>query len=329
MGLPKYVMDLNNGSYPTLRGLGITFSAFFVLTLAACGGSKPTPQATPTTPKQTTATATATTTTTAKAAPTGSDVTAPADSETSPPAEQVSETEDGAESTSDTPAKVTTAPTLKLTSAASEPKAMPSAFKEGVHYRRLTPTQPTNAPPGQVEIAEVFWYGCPHCFALESKLESWRKDSATEESAAQSDARRSKNKPSYVVFQRIPGAINEAALVHARVFYTAELLGKLETLHSLIFREVQLNGNPLNSMDKAKAFFAANGVSQADFDKVFTSFALESKLQNANMLLRRYRVSSVPFFVVNGKFTTDISSAGGEEQLFQLLNELAAREHVN
>jgi thiol:disulfide interchange protein DsbA len=82
-------------------------------------------------------------------------------------------------------------------------------------------------------------------------------------------------------------------------------------------------------MDKAKAFFTANGVAQADFDKVFTSFALESKLQNANMLLRRYRVTGVPFFVVNGKFTTDVPSAGGEEQLLQLLNELAAREHMN
>jgi thiol:disulfide interchange protein DsbA len=324
MGLPKHAMDLSNGSYPPFRGLWIAIWAFCAFALTACGRSEPTPQATPITPKQTTAP----TTTTVTPAPIGSDVTPQADSETSPP-EQVSETDDGAESTGDTPAKVTTAPTLKLTSAAPEPKAMSSAFKEGVHYRRLTPTQPTNAPPGHVEIAEVFWYGCPHCFALESKLESWQKTSATEENGAQSDARRSKNKPSYVVFQRIPGAINDEALMHARLFYTAELLGKLETLHSLIFREVQLNGNPLNSMDKAKAFFAANGVSQADFDKVFTSFALESKLQNANMLLRRYRVTSVPFFVVNGKFTTDVSSAGGEEQLFQLLNELAAREHVN
>jgi thiol:disulfide interchange protein DsbA len=206
---------------------------------------------------------------------------------------------------------------------------MSSPFKEGVHYRRLTPTQPTNAPPGQVEIVEIFSYGCPHCFALEPKLEGWRKEIATDDNAAHSDVHRSKNKPSFVLFQRIPAVTNDAALVQARVFYTAELLGKLETLHSLIFREIQLNGNPLNSMDKAKAFFTANGVAQADFDKVFTSFALESKLQNANMLLRRYRVSSVPFFVVNGKFTTDISSAGGEEQLFQLLNELAVREHTN
>jgi thiol:disulfide interchange protein DsbA len=160
-------------------------------------------------------------------------------------------------------------------------------------------------------------------------LEAWRKEIAIDENAAHSDAHRSKNKPSFVLFQRLPMVTNDAALVQARVFYTAELLGKLETLHSQIFREIQLNGNPLNSMDKAKAFFAANGVAQADFDKVFTSFALESKLQNANMLLRRYRVSSVPFFVVNGKFTTDVSSAGGEEQLFQLLNELAAREHAN
>jgi thiol:disulfide interchange protein DsbA len=45
------------------------------------------------------------------------------------------------------------------------------------------------------------------------------------------------------------------------------------------------------------------------------------------MLNKRYRVQGVPFFVVNGKYTTDVGSAGGEEQLIQLVNELAAREH--
>jgi thiol:disulfide interchange protein DsbA len=198
---------------------------------------------------------------------------------------------------------------------------MPSAFKEGVHYQRLLPTQPTSAPPGKVEVVEVFWYGCSLCFAIEPKLDAWRLTEAT--------AGEQKGKASYVVFQRLPSAINETALFHARVFYAAELLGKLETLHTQIFREIQLNGNPLNTMDRAKAFFAAHGVAQSDFDKVFASFALDSKLQNANMLVRRYRIAGVPTFVVNGKFTTDVTSAGGEDQLLQLLNELAAREHIN
>jgi thiol:disulfide interchange protein DsbA len=307
-------MGLTYTRTKSLRRVAVSLLALALIALAGCGNSEPTPPAKAAGPAKTTAAGATTQNTNVAAAPTETDATAPP--------EQVSETDDGAESTTDSPAVVATSPVLKLASAATpEPKTMPSAFKEGVHYQRLLPTQPTSAPPGKVEVVEVFWYGCPHCFALESKLEAWRLTEAT--------AGEQKGKPSYVVFQRLPSAINDTALFHARVFYAAELLGKLDTLHTQIFREIHLNGNPLNTMDKAKAFFTAHGVAQAEFDKVFESFALESKLQNANMLVRRYRITGVPTFVVNGKFTTDVASAGGEDQLLQLLNELAAREHIN
>lgn len=225
----------------------------------------------------------------------------------------------GVESIADAAGATTTAPTIKFSSTATpEPKAPPSMFKEGVHYLRLSPTQPTLVSPGQVEVVEAFWYGCPHCFALEPKLEAWRDSS---------EGAREKGRQSYVVLRRLPAGINDSAVVHARIFYAAEMLGKLEELHPLVFREIQLNGNPLNTMDKAKAFFAAHGVSKADFDKTFAKFEVESKLQSGQLMMRRYRLNSVPSFVVNGKFTTDVAMAGGEPQLFQLINELAAREH--
>jgi protein dithiol oxidoreductase (disulfide-forming) len=278
------------------------------LALAACNGTDPVP---PTAPAATPAQK-ATTQAAAIQQESASETATAESTETSAAPEQVTETDDGTESVTEAPPATTTGSGLKLAAASSEPKLTASAFKEGVHYRRLVPTQPISAPSGQVEVAEIFWYGCPHCFALDSKLENWRK-----------------SKPDYAMFVRIPGAINEAALFHGRIFYAAELLGKLDELHPAIFREIHLNGNALNTMDKAKAFFTANGVTPAAFDKAFASFKLESKVQNANLLLRRYRVTGVPYFVVNGKFTTDVESAGGEEPLLQLLNELAAREHVN
>ena len=68
-------------------------------------------------------------------------------------------------------------------------------------------------------------------------------------------------------------------------------------------------------------------MSAQDFQKAFSSFAVESKLQRADFLNRRYQVTSVPTFVVNGKYKTDVSSAGGEPQLFALIDELAKHEH--
>jgi thiol:disulfide interchange protein DsbA len=201
-------------------------------------------------------------------------------------------------------------PSLRL---GGPPSTAPTSakFKQGTHYQVLIPAQPTSAGPGKVEVVEVFWYGCGHCFALDSSIESWR----------------AKDKPSYVEFLRVPAMWNDTVRMHARVFYTAELLGKLEQFHTLIFREIHTNGDMLNTVDKISAFFKKNGVSNEEFQKAFSSFAVESKLQRADFLNRRYKVESVPVVIVNGKYKADVSGAGGEPQLFSLINELAAHEH--
>jgi thiol-disulfide isomerase/thioredoxin len=46
----------------------------------------------------------------------------------------------------------------------------------GTNYKVLSPAQPTDAPPGKVEVIEFFWYGCPHCYVLDPYIETWRKD---------------------------------------------------------------------------------------------------------------------------------------------------------
>ncbi len=227
---------------------------------------------------------------------------------TQPPAESetISETDD---EPAPQAGATTTQPSVRLAGNTPRGPVTSARFREGTHYQKIVPAQPTNVAPGKVEIAEIFWYGCGHCFSLDPAIESWRKKA-----------------PSYVEFVRIPAMWNDTLRIHARLFYTAETLGKLDALHSLIFREIHVNGNQLNTVDKIAAFFSEHGVRGEEFQKAFSSFAVESKMQRADMLNRRYRVNSVPLFIVNGKYSTDVSSAGGEAGLFALLNELAAHE---
>ena len=274
--------------------------------LAACGKQEPAPATPPA----------ATPAAEQPAAPAAEgDATAPAEqaaadqAASEAPAETVSEVDDEPTTSGQQTAR-TTQPSLKLGGSAGGPPTS-ARFKEGANYQKIVPAQPTNAAPGKVEVAEVFWYGCGHCFSLDPAIESWR----------------AKTKPAYVEFTRIPAMWNETTRMHARVFYTAELLGKLEELHSLIFREMHVSGNQLNSVDKITDFFEKHGVSKDEFTKAFSSFAVESKLQRADFLNKRYRVQSVPMVVVNGKYSTDVSTAGGEGQLFALIDELAAHEH--
>jgi len=54
---------------------------------------------------------------------------------------------------------------------------------------------------------------------------------------------------------------------------------------------------------------------------------VETALQRADQLAQRYRITSVPMFVVNGKYITDVTMAGGPEKLMSMLNDLTAQEH--
>ena len=180
---------------------------------------------------------------------------------------------------------------------------------EGVNYKLLKPAVPTNVAPGKVEVVEVFWYACGHCYLLEPKIEAWER----------------KGKPANVQVVRMPAVWNELLKTHARLFYTIEVLGKPE-LNAEAFREINVRGNRLDTPEKIEAFLTSRGVSKTDFQKTFSGFAVESKLARAADLNKRYRISSTPTVIVNGRYVTDVSMAGGEEQLFELINTLAARE---
>jgi thiol:disulfide interchange protein DsbA len=203
--------------------------------------------------------------------------------------------------------------------------AIPGKWIQGKNYLSLMPAQPTDVAPDKVEVVEVFWYGCGHCFHLDPTIEAWRK----------------KGKPAYVEFRRVPVMWNEATRAHARLFYTLVALGKLEQLHAAVFNEIHVNGNFLADSDPAKTeqlqrkFLQDHGVSDADFDGAYHSVSMDANLGRAEDFTRRYRVLGVPLLAVNGKYTADVESAklpadkveDAEARLMQLVNDLAASEH--
>ena len=192
---------------------------------------------------------------------------------------------------------------------AEQAPARQTRFTQGEHYQRLTPTQPTSSSPDQIEVAEVFWYGCNHCYNFDPYVEDWVG-----------------KKPEGVNFVRIPAVWNPLVRLHARAFYTAEALGKGEEMHTPFFREIHVNGNALSSEAALRDFFSRFDVDGEAFKKAFDSFSVHTKLQRAETLARRYRVSSVPMVVVNGKYTTNATMTGGYDQLMEVIDELVGLE---
>lgn len=184
-----------------------------------------------------------------------------------------------------------------------------SDFELGTHYNRLTPTQPTSSGPDQVEVAEIFWYGCPHCNTFDPILNAWEADKAE-----------------YVRFVRVPAVWNPLVRFHAQAFYTAQVLDKGAAMHEAFFAEIHNNGNYLDSPDKLADFFARFGVSRSDFAEAFNSREVNALLQRAEELNERYQISSVPSIVINGKYTSNASMAGSYDRLLEMTDQLAASE---
>ena len=190
-------------------------------------------------------------------------------------------------------------------------------FKEGTNFIRLVPTQPTVGGADKIEVAEIFWYGCSHCYDFEAYINKWAE-----------------TKPPNVRFVRIPAIWNPLVKLHAQLYYTEEVLvrnGKITDpaqFRAAVFAEYHRRGNRMASEEAIQGVFERHGISAEDFSNTWNSFEVAQKLRVAQDLARRYGVTSVPTIVVNGKYRTGASEAGGFAPLLEVINELVARETV-
>ena len=187
--------------------------------------------------------------------------------------------------------------------------AEPRSIDEGIEYRLIEPPLPVDVPAGKVLVTEQFWYGCPHCYHFEPKLQEWLKK--------QGDR---------VVFERRPSTLNPGWGVHAKAYYTAEILGVLDKIHEPLFDAIHKEHRKLNTEDDLAKFFTEHGVDEAEFRKVFNSFFVRTKLARDKALTENCCASGVPNIIINGKYFTDASYGGGLDGLLQVMDHLVDKE---
>jgi thiol:disulfide interchange protein DsbA len=189
-----------------------------------------------------------------------------------------------------------------------------SKWKAGTNYQLVAAPQPTSAPAGKVEVSEVFWYGCGHCYALDPALETWKTDKAE-----------------YIDFIRIPVIWGPMHRQHAKLYYTLQALRRPD-LHSKVFDAIHQQGQQLAARDEVDAraqhlaFLGAHGVPEKDFNAAYDSMTVVTNMLRAEDLTRKYAIANVPVMIVNGKYSTSVGEAGGTAELLTLINDLAASE---
>ena len=180
-------------------------------------------------------------------------------------------------------------------------------FVEGAHYFTLTAQQPVETGD-KIEVLELFWYGCPHCYLLEPYIHRWLG-----------------NKPDNAEYVALPAVFRKSWEIHARAWYTFEALGLVEQLHAKFFDAIHKDGKPMQDAEAVVDFAAANGAERASFREAMTSFSVESRLARAIRQVGRYGASGVPTIVVDGKYRATVASAGGHPALLALIDFLVEK----
>ena len=193
--------------------------------------------------------------------------------------------------------------------AASQAGAQSAGFDIEGKYEVLQPPQLTETGD-RIEVVDVFWYGCPHCYTLLPSMEAYDKI-----------------KPEYVEIRRLPAVFRESWVAHARAYYTSLLLGVSAKTHRALFEEIHEHRKPTDHKEALGAFFERHGIDRTEFDKTFDSFAVESMVRKSIVMQQRYGVTGTPSVIVNGKYRVTGRLAGSYNNVFAVVMVLVDREH--
>ncbi|WP_373974166.1 thiol:disulfide interchange protein DsbA/DsbL [Chitinibacter sp. SCUT-21] len=182
-----------------------------------------------------------------------------------------------------------------------------NAFTEGKEYKALAKPQPV-AVAGKQEVIEFFWYGCPHCFAIEPAVEAW-------------EAKLPKN----VNFRRVhvmwDGRNDMEG--HAKIFLALEAMGLTKKHQMAVFKAIQQDRVELRKEDVLFDWVKKQGIDVNKFKANYNGFSTKNQLNKLSEMTKTYAVDGVPMFVVNGKWVTSPSMVGREDgTITNVINEL-------
>ena len=177
---------------------------------------------------------------------------------------------------------------------------------QGEEVTRLSKPQPVDTP-GKIEVIEFFWYGCPHCNALEPHVDDWEKKLAKDVAF----------RKEHVVW---PGRSEIEA--HARLFLTLRAMGLLPQHHRAVFNAIHKEKTGLRTEKEIADWAAKRGIDRAKFEATWKSFGVNTQVTRARDLTTRFEVDGVPSFAVNGKYYTSLGATRSDDRLFNVVNKL-------
>ena len=184
---------------------------------------------------------------------------------------------------------------------------VPYRYLEGVHYVPLPEAVPVQ-DPDKVEVVEVFWYACSHCFRLEPIVRNYEEDLADD-----------------VNFVRMPAIWQPIMEVHARIYYTAKQLGVLDTVHQGVFNAINLDRKQLKDANEVAELFSSYGVEKEAVLTAFNSADVTSQLKADYEKVRDYKITGTPQLIVHGRYRIEANQQISQNEMFKVVDFLVEK----
>ena len=179
---------------------------------------------------------------------------------------------------------------LSAAVAAAALAPLPRAFAQARPYTEV-PQLPVESG-SKIEVAEFFWYGCIHCYNLETSIEAWLK-----------------RIPPDVHFRRIPAVFNNRMALDAAIYYALESMGLVEKLHKPLFDAIHKGGLKTEGAGLTE-WIAKQGVDTAKFSDAMKSFGVQSKVRRAAQHTVAAKIDGTPAMLVHGRYSISAENAG-------------------
>jgi thiol:disulfide interchange protein DsbA len=177
-------------------------------------------------------------------------------------------------------------------------------WREGTHYKVIA-QQATE----KKEVLEFFSFWCPACFNFEPMVKNIKS-----------------KLPGDVEFKKVHvnfmGSISAAIQNDAtKAMMVARELKKNLQLNQAIFKYIHISRSSITGIKDLRNIFVVNGVEPEKFDKIMSSFGVNSQLQMNNRLIKKYRkhVNGVPNLIVNGKYQATFTRDMTQDEIVDLV----------
>jgi len=159
--------------------------------------------------------------------------------------------------------------------------------------------------PGKIEVIELFWYGCIHCYTMDPYLDKWAEAL-----------------PDDVVFKRVPAIPRKSWVPGAKAYYALETLGLEKQLHKKLFNAIHKEKDLDPNNEKGLVdWVTLNGkLDKKEVKSAFNSFSIDTKLKKSYKIFKEAGATGVPTIIIDGNYMTSSTMAGGEQNAIDITN---------